>query len=255
MKLRLIFILLFCFFSFAHAEEIAVVDSSFTQKNYVDADSLLHQPYSTSDSIFARKFKGQFQNKYKTPEFDYTTVKPRASLWQRIKDNIRKILESIFGKTDPNRINENTIFLLKILGITILGVFLYFLLKFLVDKQGNFFFSKRNKKIEIQPESLTENIHEIDFEEKILGFENTKEYRLAIRYQFLKLLKKLSDKNIIKWNPEKTNKDYLNELKPGNLKKKFENLNYIFENVWYGEFFPNEKDYQNFKNQFDHIQI
>ncbi|MEI7487385.1 MAG: hypothetical protein WCJ72_08235 [Chryseobacterium sp.] len=50
------------------------------------------------------------------------------------------------------------------------------------------------------------------------------------------MLKKLSDKKSINWNPEKTNKDYVTELKVPNLKNEFSNLSYIFEYVWYGEF-------------------
>ena len=76
------------------------------------------------------------------------------------------------------------------------------------------------------------------------------DYRSAVRYQFLFILKKLSDKKLINWNPEKTNKDYAAELKAPHLKNDFSNLSYIFDYVWYGEFSIEEQSYQKFKNKY-----
>lgn len=110
--------------------------------------------------------------------------------------------------------------------------------------------AKKNKKINLNEEELHENIHEINFPETITRFELQGDYRSAVRYQFLFILKKLSDKKLINWNPEKTNKDYTAELKASQLKNDFSDLAYIFDYVWYGEFDIEEQDYQKFKNQY-----
>ena len=147
-------------------------------------------------------------------------------------------------------VNKWTEIILRIFLILIAGVVLYFLIKLLFDKEGNFIFSKKNKKVDISATELHENIHEINFPESILGFEKAKDFRSAIRYQFLFVLKKMTDKNIIHWNPEKTNKDYLKELENTSHKKPYRDLALIFDYVWYGEFEINEQEYQKFKNQF-----
>jgi len=57
------------------------------------------------------------------------------------------------------------------------------------------------------------------------------------------LLKSLSDKNTIEWDIEKTNSDYIREIKDNKLKQDFQFLSYIFEYSWYGEFELNDNDF------------
>lgn len=120
-----------------------------------------------------------------------------------------------------------------------------------MSKDGNFLFGKKNRKIKIATHDLEENIHEINFPASILKFEKEQNYRSAIRYHFLYTLKKLTDKNLISWNPEKTNRDYLRELKNKNSQEDFRRIIYIYDYIWYGEFETEEKDYQHYKTYFN----
>ncbi|MBL4669853.1 MAG: hypothetical protein JKY30_11405 [Flavobacteriales bacterium] len=81
-----------------------------------------------------------------------------------------------------------------------------------------------------------EDIHEIPFDEKITAATAQKNYKEAIRLSFLKILKQLTDKDIIEWKVDKTNLDYLSEIKEEGLKGSFKNTSVLFEYVWYGEF-------------------
>lgn len=218
-------------------------------------DSLLLKNPTTDNIVFPKSFEEKFQSKYKGADYDYTTIKPRESLWQKIQKRIKKILESIFGKVDPNKTASYAENIMRIFAVIIIGFVLYFLIKFLLGKDGNFFFSKKNKKINIENQDLQENIHEINFNESIEKFERQKDYRSAVRYQFLLVLKKLADKKLIHWNPEKTNKDYLSELKTDHLKSNFKELAYIFDYVWYGEFEVNEENYTQFKQRFLNFKV
>ncbi|SDQ32232.1 protein of unknown function [Chryseobacterium soldanellicola] len=219
-------------------------------KNMYRADSVLINHPVSENTVYPKKFKDNFQSKYKGPEFDYSTTKPTESFWEKLQRKIRKIIESIFGETSFGKSVNATWVIVRLFGILLVGFLLYVIVKNILDKNGSFFFGKKNKKVIIKDEELHENIHEINFPESIAKFENEGDYRSAIRYHFLFILKKLSDKKLISWNPEKTNKDYVAELKAPLLKDEFYNLSYIFEYVWYGEFNVEEKEYLKFKDQY-----
>ena len=65
---------------------------------------------------------------------------------------------------------------------------------------------------------------------------------------YLKLLKTLTDNEIIEWKINKTNRDYRREIRKSKYSKKFYKLTFTYEYTWYGEFDIN-------KIQFDKIHI
>lgn len=257
-----VLVLLLLFFSaghtFAQSEDEPVpieevyMDSINTghYKNMYRADSMLAEHPVTQNTLYPKKFKENIPSRYKGKDFDYTTVKPRMSFWEKLMQKVYKIIEAIFGETVFRKSGNVAGMLIRLFAILLVGFLLYFIIRYLIGKEGNFLFGKRNKKVEIRDEELHENIHEINFPESILQFEKSGDFRSAVRYQFLFILKKLSDKKLISWNPEKTNKDYVAELKAPHLKDEFYKLSYIFEYVWYGEFSINEESYLTFKNQY-----
>ena len=78
-------------------------------------------------------------------------------------------------------------------------------------------------------------------------------YRLAVRYRFLKILKLLSQKELIEWHFEKTNMDYLGEITHGPLQQEFRKASYLFENIWYGLQPIDEKGYHKVGHRFDSL--
>lgn len=219
-------------------------------KNMYRADSVLAKNPVSDNEVYPKTFKENLPSRYKGPEFDYMTVQPRESFWDRLMRKIDRLIQSIFGETDFGSSTQTTWLIVRLFAILIIGFLLYFIVKYFLAKEGSWFFGKKNNKTNIGEEELHENIHEINFSESIAGFEASGDYRSAVRYQFLMVLKKLSDKKLISWNPEKTNKDYIAELKVPQLKQQLSHLAYIFEYVWYGEFEVNEQSYLNFKKEF-----
>jgi hypothetical protein len=65
------------------------------------------------------------------------------------------------------------------------------------------------------------------------------------------MLKKLSEKQIIEWDVEKTNSDYLYEIKDEAQKEDFAYLSYLYNNIWYGEFELDEATFAKAKNAFE----
>ena len=101
---------------------------------------------------------------------------------------------------------------------------------------------------------LNKNAVGLSEEENIIRNENIddliqqavadKNYRLAIRYSYLLILKLLSEKDIIAWELQKTNSDYLDEITKENLKTPFKASTRLYEYVWYGDFLIDEPKYQ-----------
>ncbi len=222
--------------------------------DYRSVDSLIKRHPTTDNVTFPRSFQSNFKSKYKGEEFDYTLVKPKESIMERMFRRLSQVLSTIFGKMEPIKAESIARTLLRLLVIAIVAFLLYFLVRFLASKDGNLFFSKKNKKLRIASQDLHENIHEIDFQKTIAEYEAKREWRFAIRYQFLLVLKKLSDQKIIDWNPEKTNKDYLKEISNKGEKEAFQKLIYIFDHVWYGEFDIDDARYEVFKSEFKNFK-
>lgn len=204
----------------------------------------------TNNKLYPKQFKKDFINKYQTIDFDYTLTKPHESIWQKIKRKVGEWLSKIFKDAEINTWNTSLKSILNFLSFIIVSGILFFLIRFLFGKEGNWVFSKKNKKIPLKTRPITENIHELNFVELIGDNEQKQDFRLAVRYQFLQLLKKLTDTKRIEWSPKKTNNDYLKELKNDTLYNNFESLAYIFDNVWYGEFLVSEEKYKQIKQQF-----
>ena len=84
-----------------------------------------------------------------------------------------------------------------------------------------------------------------------------KNFRIAIRYYYLSLLKQLDASELIRWQLGKTNRDYQRELKDQQILNEFINLSGVYEYSWYGHFEVNEEKFvkwqEGFKDVFKRI--
>ena len=77
-----------------------------------------------------------------------------------------------------------------------------------------------------------------------------KDFRLAVRYYYLQVLKDLSNKKIIDYHKDKTNTEYLFEIDNKALRDQFSHLSYIYAYVWYGEFLLDENSFKKAQNKY-----
>ena len=86
----------------------------------------------------------------------------------------------------------------------------------------------------------------------ILHAENTDNFRLAIRLQFLKSIKLLDLAQLISWKPEATNYQLLNSIKKETIREEMVPLLDIYEHLWYGEYPVHDRsNYEGYKIHFD----
>ena len=88
---------------------------------------------------------------------------------------------------------------------------------------------------------------------------NRKDFNEAIRIYYVFIIRELSEKELIRWKKEKTNRDYVSELREMAHYGIFRELTLLFERVWYGDILLQEADYSRvgprFKSFADTIKL
>ncbi|MFD2908012.1 DUF4129 domain-containing protein [Flavobacterium ardleyense] len=193
------------------------------------------QVQSDSLGYTSRKF-GDLKNKYTGSDFNYIErTKVDTSAWDRFWSAIGRFLSNLFDFGNGVQALSGLEIVMKVIALLVIIFVVYLIVKIIINKEGGWVFGKSPKKIKIT-EITEEDIHSMDFRSAITTAKNEKNLRLATRYYYLWLLKSFSDKDIIEWDIEKTNADYLSEISNLQLKKEFQFLSYVYEYSWYGEF-------------------
>lgn len=129
-------------------------------------------------------------------------------------------------------------------------LFVLFIIYRLFLTEGVFRRETRSVKPE-QPEVEEEVITSgTDFDALIRQAVRADNFRLAVRYQYLRSLHKLADKDIIELSPDKTNYQYVREIKDPGLQNDFSAVTLNYEYVWYGEFEIENDIYQRMEPGF-----
>lgn len=235
-------ILIFSWYGFSQENTLPKLDIPTTfQKN---TDSLKID----RGSITPREF-GSFDEKYKGDDFRYETETAQGNgWWSRFKAWLKEMLKSIFNLDGQDEVLRAQNLIKQIGGITIFLLVVFFIFKAVMNKEGRWIFGKSSDKNIIPVRNVEANIHSTDFKSLIASAEAENNYRLAIRYYYLWLLKGLSESGFIHYDVEKTNSDYQNEIQSEALKKSFRYTSYLYNYIWYGEFPVNQ-------NEFDHAKI
>lgn len=209
-------------------------DITITEETYDDVDVTKVATEITPPPAYRdRNFDDSFKEKYTGEEYQYETKPHIKTSWDRFLEWLANLLSNLFsfGNSDTGW----GIVLIRILAFGVIGFVVYLIVRAILNKEGMWIFGRARKNIDTQ--TITEeNIHQMDFRQLIEDTKSNGNYRLAVRYYFLWLLKRLSAREIIDWHRDKTNSDYLYEIKNDGLRKDFEYLSYVYDYSWYGEF-------------------
>ncbi|EDM44699.1 hypothetical protein SCB49_14045 [unidentified eubacterium SCB49] len=80
------------------------------------------------------------------------------------------------------------------------------------------------------------------------------DYRLAVRYYYLLILKRLTESELIEYEFDKTNSEYFNEIKEVTLNENFRKATTIYDYIWYGNFEVTQEDYKKAEHQFKNLE-
>ena len=157
------------------------------------------------------------------------------------KDSLRRDSLIKAGKIRPEDrerdINFNDGIFNSPLGILFLvaaiGLFVFILFKFFLS--NSYFFSRNRRNISADiTTSVDENANDLD--SLLRNAIKNGNYRLAVRYLYLQSLELLAERKFIEINSNKTNYEYVNELRKHRFANDFASLTLQYEYVWYGEY-------------------
>lgn len=170
-------------------------------------------------------------------DYKYDRVGPAPKTWwERFKEWFWRMIAEMFSS------GGGAIVLSILPYIIIFAVIVVIILLVLKNDIRAVFYGK-SASVTIDFKEFDEDIQKINFEALIADALSKRDFRKAVRLHFLKLLKDLTDNNLIKWQIDKTNNDYSMELSNGKYSSKFHELALMYEYVWYGDFQLDESNF------------
>ncbi len=168
------------------------------------------------------------------PAFVYDEAQEPVTWWDRFKRWVREtFIEPLFSdELSPVR---------RFVFYAILAAVLLFAVSRLLRVEWRGLFYGKGAAPALTFEEVEDNLAETDFDRLIAEAVAARNYRRAVRLSYLKALKELAARDLIAWQRDKTNHEYLGELRRPELRPAFAALTYQFEYAWYGDFPVDER--------------
>ena len=223
---------------------IVFISCNLFGQNKAQKDSLRYDSAAISQLHFSDSAFNAYSN---NKDFQYETkIVETPSLWDRFWAWLWKLYADIMSST-AGRITMKLLY--WVVGI---GAVIFFVYK--VTRMNRLAMFSKDSTNAMPYNIDSEDIHAIPFDEAINEALQNGNYRLAIRLLYLQNLKLLADKDLILWQPNKTNTDYLHELTNDSTKQVFKNVTNIFEYAWYGSHTVSNHDYSIMKDELTNFQ-
>ena len=239
--------------AFSQEREPAGADTSFTNEPVIDNEDSVNE--------------NRYNYYYKTVDWDRDSF-----LLRQVPDSIIKTLQSQddfwyanrdFGKKKEDTRGPTTSlwswlsrqqWYTAVAWTIIIGGFTAVLIWFLATSHGDIFRRKPKSIAQTETGEITDNIFAIDYAREIEKAGQSGNYRLAVRLLFLRLLKELSERNLIQYQQGRTNFDYLMQVNNSRFYSDFFRLTRNYEYAWYGEFAMTPDTFTAIKNDFENFE-
>ncbi len=183
------------------------------------------------------------------PDNIIKSLKEKDEFWYAdLADNSRKKPEEL-NKEQKTPLGMQPWFI-TLLWVLIIGGFVFFLITYLASSNVGLFRKKNFVVPEEESETMPEDIFSINYQKEIDKAAAAGNYRLAVRLMFLRLLKNMSEKDLINYKQSKTNFDYLTEVYNAPWYKQFFKVTRNYEFSWYGQFELSQDIFIAVKNDF-----
>lgn len=199
-----------------------------------------------SSQVIQKKFDQKVLESFKTQDdFNYSIAPNEANVFERIwawlGRVVKRMLSFIFDDIGPAVGVLAAI--VKAIPWIVLGLLLFFILKFFLKVNTRNATDVLETIPSIQLTNDEELINNMQLNELIAQAIQVKDYRLAVRFYYLLILQKLTDKELIVWQQEKTNEDFIREVAKLKIASDFKEITQLYDFVWYGNFEINEPEF------------
>lgn len=141
----------------------------------------------------------------------------------------------------------------NLIWITIVSIFVAAVIYFLLSNRINFF-SRKAANAHSEEATAEDDLHNASHDSLLAKYIAQNNYRLAVRVLYLQLLKMLSERSIISYQPQFTNTHYLQQLSATSLYGDFFKVTRYYEYIWYGEFPVSEDTFRKVSNDFANMK-
>ncbi len=188
-----------------------------------------------------RKVDQRTVNSYlKNPDYAYAND---PEYWRVETTNSKRGFSKLFGSRSFQ----------WLLFILISGVLFYGIVQ--LARENNFKWLVRKKDFGNTDDSELKEEKTIDFNEAIHTYQEEGNYRLAVRYMYLKLIRDIRENGSIAIRDSSTNAEIVLALKGQPNANEFRYLATAYEYIFYGDFVPQEPFFIKLKEKFDDFQL
>jgi hypothetical protein len=236
LKKGLLYIVLICFSVSAYAQKNPA-------KIRIDTSTVVQKKFDENN----------LENYRNDTAFKYEVIDKGPSLYAQIAEWFTRLLRKIFSWffEDVEAPVGFLMPILKILPYIIAAIVLYLIVNFFLKINVRTLSRKKRNREIVHITNEEALLNSKDLPKLIQLAIEEQNYRLAIRYQYVLLLQQLSNKEMIVWEQQKTNEDYIREVQPKNIQIAFEEITRFYDFVWYGNF---EIGYEEYLKGIQRIQ-
>ena len=217
----------------------AIVDDDYqtsadeeSESNYPDTLTLRLRTVFTDSVDAINKDKGFYYKTYLDSLLRASVAKKPKPEKEPVDLSGKGFFDSIFG---------------IIFWIIAIGLFGFLVYKLFLSNSALFSRNRRNISSDID---IVSEQDITDTEKLLRNAIRNGNYRLAVRYLYIQSLEKLAERKFIEINSNKTNYEYVTELRRHRFANEFASLTLQYEYVWYGEYPVDEKLYEQIQNSF-----
>lgn len=220
---------------------------SLTNYSYYDSlgNAILTAQYQDSKELFDHE---KLDDIKADDDYDYSEEKNAVNWWTDFKEWLSAQWQKLFG---DNYSPDSLWFkLLKILPYIIIAIAFVLLVWVLARSNPGSQVMRQHRKSKVILTEEEELLMKRDLERLAEEAMSNQELRQAIRYFYLHCIKRLDMKRIITYANDKTNYEYVKEIKFDEISRIFKSLTLSYEQIWYGHMLFDEAYFNKFKQQY-----
>ena len=207
----------------------------------------------TDEKEGATYYPDTLKREFRAIEFDSVQAvnSDKGFYYKRYMDSLLRATQLKVQKPRRNVDLSGSDFFSSIFGVIFwiiaIGLFGYLVYRLFLSNSS---FLSRNRKNNGSDIAVIEEENATDPDSLLRNSIKSGNYRLAVRYLYLQSLKRLSEKKFIEINTNKTNYEYVTEIRKHKFANEFASLTLQYEYVWYGEYPVDQRLFEQIQNGF-----